>query len=215
MVIERFITIEGGEGVGKSVFTAGLSRALADRGVAFELGREPGGTPSAERIRAFWAKSPEDEPWLAMTELCLVSAARAQHVGARVRPALAAGRWYLCDRYADSSRVYQGTLGGLAPRDVEAVIQASTGGLEPDLTFLLDCDVATAQARIAKDRGDATAVERYDREGLAFHERLRQAYLELARAHPSRIVTLDASQPTARSVEAAVRAIEERFLGKP
>lgn len=214
MVIERFITIEGGEGVGKSVFATGLSRALAERGVAFESGREPGGTPSAERIRSFWAKSPEDEPWLAMTELCLVSAARAQHVGRRIRPALAAGRWYLCDRYADSSRVYQGALGGLAPRDVEAVIQASTGGLEPDLTFLLDCDVATAQARIARDRGDATAVERYDREGLAFHERLRQAYLELARAYPARILMLDASQPAARSVEAAVRAIEERFLGK-
>lgn len=213
MLKARFITIEGGEGVGKSAFLASFAAALRQRGVGLEQGREPGGTPSAERIRAFWAKSPADEPWLPMTELCLVSAARAQHLGLRVRPALAAGRWYLCDRYADSSRIYQGVLGRLEPDAVEAIISASTGGLEPDLTFLLDCDVAIAQARITKDRGDATAVERYDRQAFSFHEHLRMAFLSLARTHARRMVVLDASLPVATSVETAMRVIEERFLG--
>lgn len=213
MVIGRFITIEGGEGVGKSAFTAALARAFSARGIAFELGREPGGTKSAEKIRTFWANSPEDEPWLAMTELCLVSAARAQHVGLKIRPTLAAGRWYLCDRFADSSRVYQGAMGGLAAAEVEAIVAASTSGLTPDLTFLLDCDVAIAQAR-TKSRPQIAVVDRYDLLGTEFHEQLRQAFLSLARSYPLRVVTLDASLPIAVNIEMAMRVIEERFFGK-
>lgn len=214
MVIGRFITVEGGEGVGKSAFTSAFARALNARHIAFELGREPGGTKSAERIRTFWAESPSDEPWLPMTELCLVSAARAQHVALKIRPTLARGYWYLCDRFADSSRVYQGAMGGLAAADVEAIIAASTGGLAPDLTFLLDCDVAIAQAR-TKSRPQVAVVDRYDQLGLDFHEQLRQAFLDLAKHYPRRVVTLDASLPVLTNVNHAIRVVEERFFGQP
>lgn len=207
----RLITIEGGEGVGKTLFATHFSAALAEMGINFSLGREPGGTPSAERIRQFWANSPSEEPWLAMTELCLVSAARAQHIGRRIRPELQAGRWYLSDRFADSSRVYQGCLGGLPPTEVEAIIAASTGGLEPDLTLLLDCPVAIAQARIAKGRaarGAGAPVERYDQATVAVHEQIRAAFLELARREPSRILVLDAAGPVEASVAMAVAAVK-------
>src|SRR5690606_6264382 len=145
------------------------------RGVALELGREPGGTPAADMVRALFATPPPGEAWLPLTELYLVAAARAQHLGVRVRPVLASGRWFLCDRFNDSSRVYQGVLGGLPSELVERVLEGATGGLEPSLTFLLDCDVTTAMQRVATAAASesaerATAVLRYDRRDAEFHQ---------------------------------------------
>lgn len=146
------------------------------------------------------------------TESLLVSAARAQHVGRLIQPALDAGKWVLCDRFADSTRVYQGALGGIASAALEAMIQFSTDGLEPDLTFLLDLDVQAAQARLSRRvAARADAIERYDEEASDFHARLREAYLELGKKFSSRLVILDASQAPEDVAAAALRIVGERF----
>ena len=208
----RFITVEGGEGVGKSVFTAGLAAALRARGFTVVTTREPGGTPTADRIRALFAAPPAEDPLLMETEALLVSAARAQHVGRLVRPALTRGDWVLSDRFTDSTRVYQGALGGMAQNALESLIAFSTSGLEPDLSFLLDCDVATARARLAGRGGNQRdPVERYDHAQLAVHERLRDAYLQLASRFPARIIRLDASRPPAALLEEALSLVAQRF----
>lgn len=208
----KFITVEGGEGVGKSLFTQNLALGLRGLGLNLVVTREPGGTPTADLIRGLFGKPADGDPLLMNAESLLVSAARAQHVGRLIRPALEHGQWVLSDRFADSTRVYQGTLGGLARSDLEALIMFSTGGLEPDLTFLLDCDVAVAQARLgkrAKPRPDA--IERYDHEETAFHARLREAYLSLAKEHSSRVVVIDAAEPPEQMARQALAAVRSRF----
>ena len=211
----RFSTVEGGEGVGKSLFTANLAKALAahpalTRGLV--VTREPGGTPTADLIRALFGKPAPGDPLSMTAEALLVSAARAQHVAVLIQPALSAGKWVLCDRFADSTRVYQGVLGGLAAADLEPLIRFSTGGLTPDLTFLLDCDVATAQARLKRREAPrAGAIERYDDESKGFHTRLRDAYLSLQKNEPGRIIVIDAKTAPEAMSAAALAAVEARF----
>jgi dTMP kinase len=208
----RFISIEGGEGVGKSLFTSSLATRLKREGREVVTTREPGGTPVADQIRAVFSAPAGGERLTMEAEALLVSAARAQHVAHVIRPALARGAWVLCDRYADSTRVYQGALGDLGVADVEALIRFSTGGLTPDLTFLLDCDVALARERLARRPGDAAGqVARYDQAQGVFHQRLREAYLELARRGAGRFRVIAADLPADALVAAAVRALEERF----
>ncbi|MEI8025350.1 MAG: dTMP kinase [Pseudomonadota bacterium] len=208
MKIARFLTVEGGEGVGKSSFIELLSHRLRDKGMTFALTREPGGTRIADEIRSVFSKGDDIEEFTPEGEFLLVSAARAQHVFHKIRPELERGRWIICDRFADSSRVYQGILKGVETDFMERVIQKSTYGLIPDLTFLLDCDVSVSQSRVA---GRGLVESRYDLASLEVHEQLRQGYLQVSRMFPHRIQVLDASRPREEIVNQAISLMEERF----
>ena len=146
-----------------------------------------------------------------MTEALLISAARAQHVEKVIRPALKSGKWVICDRYADSTRVYQGIIGGVPAADIEAIIAISTGKLTPDVTFLLDCDVALAASRRQERGGQDDAIKRYDDEKMEFHERLRQGYLTLAKQFPQRFKVIDAAQSPQQVATDAIKTLEVRF----
>jgi dTMP kinase len=214
----RFITIEGGEGVGKSRLTETLTRALtadlARAGKHLIVTREPGGTPSADMVRGLFATSAPGDPWLIETEAFLVSAARAQHCGRLIMPTLRRGDWVLCDRFADSMRVYQGSLGGLPDGYIEPLIATSTRGLMPDLTLLLDCPVSLATSRL-KQRGEGKgdAIKRYDDAKVGFHEKVRQAFLDLQEKFPDRIVVIDASASPDIIDAAALKAVKLRCGG--
>jgi len=188
----RFITLEGDEGVGKSTNLACVARQLEEAGIDVELTREPGGTPLAERIRELIV-SPSGEPVPPMAELLLIFAARALHIEGRIQPALAAGRWVLCDRFTDASYAYQGAGRGLGAAPVRWLEQQVQGALRPDLTILLDADPAIGLAR-AGARG---AADRFEQERLEFFSRVRSGYLARAAAEPDRFRIVDASQPLA------------------
>ena len=186
----RFITLEGGEGVGKStnlVYVAGLLEAA---GLDVQLTREPGGTPLAERVRELIV-SPSGEKISPMAELLLIFAARALHIEGCIRPALAAGRWVLCDRFTDASYAYQGAGRGLGDTPVRWLEAQVQGELRPDLTLLLDADPAVGLAR-AGARG---AADRFEQERLEFFTRVRAGYLARAAAEPARFRIVNASQP--------------------
>jgi dTMP kinase len=182
-----FVTFEGGEGSGKSTQIARLAGhlRLGDRDPV--ITREPGGTPLAEGIRALLLDPAR--PPSPLAEALLMEAARAELVTHVIRPALAEGRVVLCDRYADSTLVYQGAGRGLDRAMLRRLNEIATGGLTPDLTLLLDLDPAAGLAR----RTAAGGANRLDQEPEAFHARVRAAYLELAREEPARWVTLDAT----------------------
>jgi len=216
----RFITVEGGEGVGKSHFVAALTRHLEGLGRSVVATREPGGTPTADKIREIFARPVSGDPLRMEAEALLVSAARAQHVGQLILPALREGKYVLCDRFADSTRVYQGKIGAIPRYDLERLIAFSTGGIEPDLTFLLDCDVdislgrlaARTSARLATTgENDSSEVGRYDKAKRSFHERLRFSYHELAQEYPDRIVVIDASSKPDVVAARAIAILTERF----
>ncbi len=182
-----FVTLEGGEGSGKSTQLAALTERAREGGRVVVACRDPGGTPLGERLRdALFAS--DDAP-SAEAELLVFSAARAQLVREVVRPALDAGALVLCDRFADSTVAYQQHGRGLDRALVEAVNAAATGGLSPDLTLLLDI---APEAALARSDAGANYMERQD---LEFHRRVRDGYLELARREPERWLVLDASRP--------------------
>lgn len=208
MGIGRFISVEGGEGVGKSLFLTEISAKLQERGVVCALSREPGGTPIANKIRQVFSSGDDSEDFTPEGEFLLVSAARAQHVKHFIEPKLNVGQWVICDRFSDSSRVYQGFLRGLDASFIEMVIAKSTFGLTPDLTFLLDCDPVLSQSRVSS-RGKVES--RYDAASMQTHEKLRQGYLHLSKQYPERVKVLDASRPVYDSVAEAMRIIEELF----
>ncbi len=184
-----FVTFEGGEGSGKSTQVTRLAAHLKSSGLAPLVTREPGGTPLAERIRELLL-DPALAPG-ALTEALLMEAARAELVSAAIRPALAAGRVVLCDRYGDSTLAYQGAGRGLDAALLTAWNQTATGGLVPDLTLLFDVSPELGLQR----RGAAAGTpNRLDLESEAFHRRVRERYLELARNEPGRFVVLDAAQ---------------------
>ncbi len=213
MVRGRFITIEGGEGVGKSSFSRALVDSLRSQGQDVVQTREPGGTPVADQIRSIFVSPPNDELLTPGAELCLVSAARAQHVEHVVRPALQRGAWVVCDRYADSTRVYQGLLGRVPTETLEAVIRFTTGELMPDLTFVLDCDVSISLARLKRrlPGQDQSDVSRFDLATVQTHERLRQAFQLLAELYPQRVMLIDASGSTQDAVHCALACLRERW----
>ncbi|WP_460451386.1 dTMP kinase [Alsobacter sp. SYSU BS001988] len=187
----RFITLEGGEGTGKSTQAARLVSALAQRGVDAIATREPGGSPRAEEIRAV-ILSGSAERLAPVAEALLFAAARADHVAKTIRPALERGTWVVCDRFADSTRAYQGALGGLDDATLGALERIAVGDARPDLTLVLDLPAAAGLARAARRRGTGE-VDRFEQESLAFHERLRQAFLEIASRDPQRCAIVDAS----------------------
>lgn len=190
----RFITLEGGEGVGKSTQIKLLASKLKSLNKAVITTREPGGAPGAEAIRALLVER-RDHPWSPLTEAFLHSAARAEHVSATVRPALEAGTWVISDRFSDSTIAYQGYGLGLSKTMLASLIKLSTGGLKPDLTLILDLPVeqglARAGRRIEVTKGPAE--DHYERMGLAFHQRLRRGFRAIAKVEPRRCKIIDAT----------------------
>jgi dTMP kinase len=191
----RFITFEGGEGTGKSTQAALLAQRLRAMGIGVVLTREPGGSPGAEIIRYVLlsgaAKSLGPD-----AEAILFAAARDDHVSTTIEPALARGRWVVSDRFADSTNVYQGTLGQVDPLLLGGLHRVTVGTLKPDLTFILDVPAEVGLERARKRRGEAGA-DRFEGESLEFHEKLRDAYLHLAASEPNRCVLIDARDPQA------------------
>lgn len=188
----RLIVLEGGEGAGKSTQARFIVDCLTLRGQAPLLTREPGGSPLAEAIRELVLRR-WDEGVDGVTELLLMSAARAAHLRATIRPALAAGRDVVCDRFVDATYAYQGAGRGLRERDIDAVTGVVLGRLRPDLVILLDIAPATGAVRV-RGRG---AANRFDEEALAFQARVRRAYLRRARRTPRRYAVIDAGREPA------------------
>lgn len=211
-----FISVEGGEGVGKSSFCHGLVQALTAEGRKVVQTREPGGTSVAQRIRDIFVNPPSGEVLQREAELCLVSAARAQHVTHVIAPALERGDWVLCDRFADSTRAYQGWLAGMPQDMIESVIALTTYEIEPDLTFLLDCDVdiALKRLRLRQEADRKGEVSRYDAAHRGEHERLRGAYLRVAAQFPQRFVCLDAGKAPEAIVHEGIQVIHRRCHGR-
>jgi len=197
-----FITIEGGEGTGKSTLISGLAKALSTQGIEVIQTREPGGSAGAEDIRALLV-SGDAERWDAMTELLLVNAARRDHVERVIRPALAQGATVLCDRYIDSTRAYQGMRG--APRSLINSIHEQAIGVDPNITLILDAPPEQGLARAAERGGDA----RFESMGLAYHTKLREAFVGIAEAEPERCSIIDSTQ-SKEAVLASALAILNR-----
>ena len=204
----RFITFEGGEGTGESTQIEALARWFNERGREVVVTREPGGTPIAEAIRAILL-----DPDLApdgVVELFLYEAARRDHVEKLVRPALDRGAVVLCDRFADSSLVYQGLARGVGWDRVVRLNELATGGLEPDLTLVFDMEAESAVGR-ARDRNTATTLResRFDDEPDDFHHRVREGYRELARRFPDRVRVIDAGGDPGTVFARILEALEE------
>ncbi|QXI42167.1 dTMP kinase [Pseudomonas wayambapalatensis] len=199
-----FITLEGPEGAGKSTNREYLAARLREQGVDVVMTREPGGTPLAERIRELLL-APSDEAMAADTELLLMFAARAQHLAEVIRPALARGVVVLCDRFTDATYAYQGGGRGLPVERIAVLEDFVQGALRPDLTLVFDLPVEVGLARAAA-RG---RLDRFEQEGQAFFEAVRQAYLQRAAQAPQRYSLLDAGQ----SLEAVQRAIDALLPG--
>lgn len=201
-----FITLEGGEGVGKSTNLGYVRDRLVAAGKRVRVTREPGGTALGERLRALLLDH-RGAGMAADTELLLMFAARAQHLAEVVRPALAAGEWVVCDRFTDATYAYQGGGRGVDTARIAVLEDWVQRGLRPDLTILLDAPAAVGRARV---RGRGGEPDRFEREQLAFFERVRARYLELARDDPGRYRVIDAAQPLPE-VQAGLRAVLEEF----
>ncbi len=204
----RFVTLEGLEGAGKSTAMAFVRDWFEARGETVTTTREPGGTPLAEELRGV-LKAVRDEPVAPTTELLLMFAARAQHVERLIRPALAAGDVVVCDRFTDSTRAYQGAGRGLSAEMIEQLAAIAHAGCNPALTFWLDVPVELGLERAAARE----AADRFEREALAFFERVRGGFAALAERYPDRIVRVDATAPLG-SVRARIESkLEARYGG--
>ena len=204
----RLITLEGGEGAGKSTQIARLSRSLAERGIAVATTREPGGAPGSELIRRPLVEGDPDR-WDPETEALLHYAARREHLRRTIRPALERGDWVISDRFSDSTMAYQGYGHGLGPDWVARLHAVALGDFRPDLTLILDLPVADGLARAGHRPGDET---RYERMDGGFHERMRQGFLAIAEAEPERCVVIDAAGSEAEVAEEILRVVGERLL---
>jgi len=203
-----FVTLEGGEGAGKSTLIRRLAALFADRhGRTVVQTREPGGSPGAEAIRAVLLGGTTGD-FDATTEALLFAAARRDHVRATIRPALKAGRLVLCDRFIDSTRAYQGAAGDLPASVVRRLETLAIGRLRPHLTLILDLPPEIGMARAADRHGATLATsDRFEAKSLAFHEKVRSAFLDIARAEPARCRVVDATQPPDIVLAAAEAAI--------
>ncbi|MFN3827439.1 MAG: dTMP kinase [Micavibrio sp.] len=189
-----FITLEGGEGAGKSTQIRLLAEALQKSGREVVLTREPGGTPEAEKIRNFLVQR-DGGDWTPMAECLLLYAARQMHVETLIKPALAAGKIVISDRFTDSTRAYQSYGGGLPIETIENLNTLVLGDFAPDLTFILDLPVEIGLARSGKRlAAQASQEDRFENMGTAFHERLRLGFLEIAKKEPTRCHVIDATQ---------------------
>jgi dTMP kinase len=209
----RFITIEGGEGAGKSTQARQMATHLAAAGIETLVTREPGGSPFAEAIRAI-VLDPATPPHAQLAEALLFNAARADHLERTIRPALARGCWVICDRFVDSTRVYQGEVGGLDAAALDALDRIVVAGTMPDLTIVIDLDPVVGLARVEQRRLGAgpAPVDRYEARGAEFHVRLRDAFLRIARAEPGRCVVVDGFRPV-DAIAAEIRGhVDARLL---
>jgi dTMP kinase len=192
----RFITFEGGEGVGKSTQVKRLVAALGEQSIVAVRTREPGGTPKAEAIRAFILQG-RSEAWGPGAEAVLFAAARYDHVSQLIAPNLDAGRWVISDRFSDSTRAYQGLTGGVDVRLIDALEVLALNGHKPDLTIVLDMDPEAAFRRVIEREREASLAEtgdRFEKEDLEWHKRLRDAFLAIARNNADRCVIIPANQ---------------------
>jgi dTMP kinase len=203
----RFITFEGGEGGGKSTQVRALVERLTTEGVEVVATREPGGSVGAESIRDLLVTGAADR-WSPITETLLMYAARRDHIERVIVPALARGAWVVCDRFADSTRAYQGAGGGTDPDLIAALETHVLGQVRPDLTLILDLPVDEGLRRAHKRAGDET---RFESKGATFHERLRQGFLAIARAEPGRCLVVDAARPVEVVGEAIWDAVSSRL----
>ena len=206
----RFVTLEGGEGGGKSTQARRLVAALEGAVGEILLTREPGGSPGAEQIRGLLVDG-EVHRWDAVTETFLHFAARRDHLVNTVQPALARGAWVICDRFADSTMAYQGFGHGVDRDAIAELYRICVGRLKPDLTLILDLPVKIGLGRAA---GRGGGEDRYERMDAAFHERLRQGFLEIARQEPDRCAIIDAARGEDEVHAQIIAAVGER-LGLP
>jgi dTMP kinase len=205
----RFITFEGGEGAGKSTQLKRLVARLGAAGREVVATREPGGSPGAESIRDLVLKGAADR-WSPVTETLLMYAARRDHIERVIRPALARGAWVVCDRFADSTRAYQGAAGGADPGLIAAMETYILEETRPDLTLIFDMPVAVGLERAHARAGSEM---RFESKGLAFHERLREGFLAVARAEPERCAVIDARGSLDEVEQAVWAAVESRLDG--
>jgi dTMP kinase len=203
----KFITIEGGEGVGKSTNIACVESFLQSRSISFIKTREPGGTPLAEELRKILL-APREEKVCEKTELLLMFAARAQHLQQVILPALQQGIWVICDRFTDATYAYQGGGRGLSLQAIATLEELVQEGLQPDLTLLLDVDVQTGLTRL----NDRPATDRFEREQKDFFETVRAMYHQRAQQCPQRFRIVDASQ-TLAAVQQDIIATLTKFCG--
>lgn len=201
-----FITLEGGEGAGKSTLARALATRLGEAGFTARTTREPGGSPKAEAIREMILAG-QVKDYGTFAEALMFSAARIDHIDSLIRPTLDRGEWVICDRFIDSTRVYQGALGKIDPTLLAELEAVTIAGLMPDLTLILDLDPEIGLARAARRRRPGEAVDRFEGEALAFHRNLRQAYLDIADREPQRCVVLDATLPAEELAETAWEAV--------
>ena len=205
----RFITFEGGEGTGKSTQAALLASRIKSFGIGTMLTREPGGSPGAEIMR-YILLSGAVRPLGANAEAMLFAAARDDHLTTLIRPALDQGKWVVCDRFADSTRIYQGVAGKVDPLAIKAMERIIVGETKPDLTLILDVPVKEGMRRAAARRGKGDA-DRFEAEALAFHEKLRDGFLTLAASEPQRCVLIDATLPKEEVSEQIWRVVVKKL----
>lgn len=204
----KFITIEGGEGVGKTTNIAFIEARLRAAGIEVQVTREPGGTPLGEDIRGLLLGHRHDG-MASDTELLLMFAARAEHLTKVIKPALATGLWVLCDRFTDATYAYQGGGRGIAREHIAQLEQWVQGDLRPDLTVLLDVPIAVGLQRA----GERSAPDRFEREQAAFFERVRATYLDMARHNPQRYRVIDTAQ-SLDAVHAELDAVIDAYIEK-
>jgi dTMP kinase len=209
----KFITFEGGEGAGKSTQVGLLAARLQAQGIDVVLTREPGGSAGAEIIRHV-ILSGAAKPLGPEVEAVLFAAARADHLDHVIRPALERGSWVVCDRFADSTRVYQGALGKVDPRIVRGLERVTVGDAIPDLTVILDLAAELGLQR-ARMRGAGRDSDRFEQEGLDFHKQLRAAYCEIAAREPGRCILIDASAPEDKVADEVWTAVRRRLGPAP
>ncbi len=211
----RLITLEGGEGAGKSTQARLLAEHLTSSGLEVVVTREPGGSELAEKIRDL-ILDPATPAHSQLAEALLFSAARADHLDALIRPALDRGRWVICDRFSDSTRVYQGAVGGLAGEVVSQLDALVVGPTQPDLTIVIDIDPVVGLARVTNRRAGAEPADRYEARTTDYHQRLRDGFLTIARAEPLRCIVVDGFQSVddlARDIRGHVDARLRRTRG--
>lgn len=206
----RFITFEGGEGAGKSTQAKMLAARLRDAGFTVTLTREPGGSPGAEAIRHVLL-SGAAQPLGANAEAILFAAARSDHVAHLIAPALDAGTWVISDRFADSTRVYQGVLGNVEAPMIRALERVAVDGVVPDMTFILDVPAELGLSR-ARARAGTTKPDRFEAEDLAFHTALSAAFRDLAEQEPERCVLIDGSRSPDEIESAIWQAVTTRLV---
>ncbi len=215
MVKGVFITLEGGEGTGKSTQVKMLGTALSAAGVDAVLTREPGGTDQAERIRNLMIQRDAGN-FDPLTEAMLMMSARREHLVNKIWPSMEQGKWVVSDRFVDSTRAFQGYGMGLDQGLIDRIYEMIAGEFQPDLTFVFDIDAEKGLSRSLKqlavtaDKNESTE-DRYERMGVPFHNRLRQGFLEIAKRFPGRCVIIDASQDIATIHRQILKTIEARF----